>query len=427
MAALLLWLFHVRARFGLAPLFVAIGTFQYLQVVLARSIYIEVWPGVLISPGSAILFTSTLFAVLLVYIREDAAKTRELIVGLVAANITLALLSLLLGWQLDVPGTHNLLDLPRALFVDDARMLFVGTASLVVDVFLVIVLYEVVSRVLPRVLFLRIFTAMAIVLTWDSLLFAAGAFWGEPDFWRLVGAGILGKVGGAFFFSAVMSTYLRIARRQEVVGELAAAEVRDVFEILSFRQRYERMRERVERDPMTGLFNRGFFDEVLPLELARSTRSKVPTSLLLADLDQFKVVNDRFGHQEGDRILKEFAAALADAVRSEDVACRIGGEEFAVILPHAPAKVTRQLAERIRRRFAERLASAEPALRCGPVTVTIGLATYPIEAEDGLGLFRLADERLYQGKRQGRDRVVGATETTDDPGNGDRSRGALRR
>ncbi|MBT8110859.1 MAG: GGDEF domain-containing protein, partial [Gammaproteobacteria bacterium] len=88
---LLLVFFNLRERFGYAPLYVTLGGFQHLQTLMAATLYIEVLPGFVVTPGSAVLFTATLFAVLLVYIREDAAQTRSLIAGIVAANLTLSL------------------------------------------------------------------------------------------------------------------------------------------------------------------------------------------------------------------------------------------------------------------------------------------------------------------------------------------------
>lgn len=97
---LLLFFFRLRDRFGYAPLYVTLGAFQYLQNLMAATLYVEVLPGIVVSPGSAILFTATLFAVLLVYIREDAAQTRSLIVGIVAANITLSVILKLASFHL---------------------------------------------------------------------------------------------------------------------------------------------------------------------------------------------------------------------------------------------------------------------------------------------------------------------------------------
>ncbi len=179
---------------------------------------------------------------------------------------------------------------------------------------------------------------------------------------------------------------------------------------LAFRERQRlpaTAQQASSRDALTGLFNRGFFDEVLPLELARAERSGLPTSLLIADLDHFKQINDRFGHPEGDRVLREFGRAVSESTRSADVPCRYGGEEFAVILPHAAGPAARQLAERIRVRLAECVRNAEPPIAAEGVTVTVGVASYPKEAESAEELIGLADSRLYEGKRAGRDRVVG--------------------
>ena len=161
------------------------------------------------------------------------------------------------------------------------------------------------------------------------------------------------------------------------------------------------------RDALTGLFNRGFFDEVLPLELARSDRSGLPTSLLLADLDRFKRVNDDFGHLEGDRVLKLFAEAIGESARSADIPCRFGGEEFAVVLPHAAGPAARQLAERLRERLERKLRDADPPLQVREVTATVGVASFPKEASSADELIGLADRRLYEGKHAGRNRVVG--------------------
>lgn len=401
-ASLLLVLFQLRSRLGMTPLYVAVGTFQYLQTVLALSVYVEVLPGLVIGPGLA-LFTSTLFVILVVYLQEDVASTRSLIYGLLAANLTLSLLTPLIGRHLQSPLARNPLGLPRELFEMDAWLLVLGTATLLLDAVLVIVAFEVACRILPRSNFLRIFSAMAVVLVIDSFIFVSGSFYGQPEYRSMLISSILGKLFSALIFSVVISIYGRFASRRLPSGPRSQG----VFQILSFRQRYERMRQRVGRDALTGLFNRGFFDEVLPLELARSDRSGLPTSLILADLDHFKKVNDDYGHQEGDRVLRSFAEALESSLRSADVACRYGGEEFAVILPHAAGPAARQLAERIRARLDQAVRLSDPPLAGGNVTITVGVATFPSEAETAEELIGVADRRLYEGKSTGRDRVVG--------------------
>ncbi len=415
LAALLLFLFRLRHRLGLSPLYISIGAFQYLQVVLALSIYVELAPGLLISPGSAVLFSSGLFAVLLVYIREDAIAARRLVYGLVIANLALVSLTSLFALHLDSPASRNLLELPRELFFLDVRVMAVGTLALLLDVVAIIVLYEALSHLLPRLFFLRVFGAMCGVLILDSLVFTTGSFLGSPDYVAILLSGLAGKALAALFFSAVLWAYLRLFRGPELEAELVDAETRDVFHLLTYRQKYEELRRRMVRDPLTGLFNRGFFDELLPLELERSRRGGRPLSLLLIDVDRFKQVNDRFGHQAGDRVLRELAAVLLDDLRSGDAACRIGGEEMALVLPDLGARGARKVAERLHRRLVVEAAPKAPAGAGHRVTTTVGIASFPDEAPGTEELIRLADRRLYFGKRSGRNRVIGSEETGPEP------------
>ncbi len=287
-------------------------------------------------------------------------------------------------------------------------MLLVGTLALVLDVILVIVVYEAVCRMLPRIFFLRVLSAIWLTLVVDSLVFVTGNFVERPDYGAILLSNLLGKLLAGLFYAAMVSLYLGRFRKLELETELTGAETRDIFDLLTYRQRYERIREQSARDPLTDLFNRRFFDEVLPLELASSLRSGLPTSLLLIDLDHFKRINDEHGHQEGDRVLRETAAAIRESTRAADAPCRIGGEEFAVIMPQAAAAAAGQLADRIRTRLRERISEAQPPLAVERVTLTAGVAQFPSEAASAEDLFRLADRRLYRGKRAGRDRVVTA-------------------
>jgi len=143
---LLLVFFSLRERFGYAPLYVTLGGFQHLQTLMAATLYIELYPGFSVNPGSAVLFTATLFAVLLVYIREDAAQTRSLIVGIVSANLTLSLFIALATFHMD---SGLLVDTGYAsehLLNWNMRAFVIGTATLILDVILIIVLYEFSSE-----------------------------------------------------------------------------------------------------------------------------------------------------------------------------------------------------------------------------------------------------------------------------------------
>jgi diguanylate cyclase (GGDEF)-like protein len=157
-------------------------------------------------------------------------------------------------------------------------------------------------------------------------------------------------------------------------------------------------------DGLTELANRREFEDSLANEISRAERFDGSLALILADLDNFKQVNDRFGHQAGDEVLRSFADILRETVRDIDVAARYGGEEFAILLPQTDVVGAEALAERLREAVESR-AMAEVA--DGPVTVTssFGVASFP-EASTGPGLFAAADEALYRAKRAGKNCVV---------------------
>lgn len=169
----------------------------------------------------------------------------------------------------------------------------------------------------------------------------------------------------------------------------------------------QKLLEQAIRDPLTGLYNRRHFDQVVIGELARAARSGKPLSLLMADIDHFKAINDTYGHQAGDVVLQNFAASLRDAVRISDVVCRYGGEEFVVLMPEVDLNTARANAERIRATL--RSAMPQGAGLPSAVTASFGISTYPAHGQDRDSLLRQADNALYLAKASGRDRVECAT------------------
>jgi len=170
---------------------------------------------------------------------------------------------------------------------------------------------------------------------------------------------------------------------------------------LALASRVSEMQRQARTDSLTNLFNRRFFDERVAFEFERAQRNRTPLALLVADIDHFKEFNDRFGHKRGDEVLKSVARQLREGVRGQDIVCRYGGEEFALILPGMDGAQAAAVAESLRSAIEHK------DLTDGKITISVGVASPQDEpianVED---FFRAADAALYQAKYQGRNRVV---------------------
>ena len=159
------------------------------------------------------------------------------------------------------------------------------------------------------------------------------------------------------------------------------------------------LREQTIHDPLTSLYNRRFLQDYLPREIIRAMRERAPLAVIMMDLDHFKKINDRAGHQAGDQVLAAVGALLKRHVRGSDIACRYGGEEFALVLPNttfeSAGRRSTEICSAIRR-DTDRLRG---------VTASLGVALCPIHATDAEALLRAADRALYEAKKAGRNQV----------------------
>ena len=177
--------------------------------------------------------------------------------------------------------------------------------------------------------------------------------------------------------------------------------VQDVTDVAAYEQQLIEMNH---RDGLTGIYNRRFFDYKLKEEFHRHRRYKRPLSLIIFDIDFFKKVNDTYGHQGGDFVLKEIAAVVGGSIRETDFLARYGGEEFCCLLPETPKEAAVTLAERLRKKVQTHEMTFEDTQI--KVTISLGVSATGIVSENPDVLIQEADAFLYEAKKRGRNRVV---------------------
>ena len=174
--------------------------------------------------------------------------------------------------------------------------------------------------------------------------------------------------------------------------------------------RSQRLLQLATSDSLTGLFNRGYVDDRLAMELSRAQRYGKALSLAVIDADHFKALNDTHGHTAGDAVLKKLAEMLRGSFRQSDTAGRYGGEEFVVILPETDIATACRKVESLRARIAATPIELSHHGKSVRLTISAGLASYPEDGADAAELFATADERMFEAKHAGRNRVVAGTE-----------------
>jgi diguanylate cyclase (GGDEF)-like protein len=394
-------LFRARHVLGIGAFICALGAFHFFETYLAATLYVRVPFDIVLSPGSSVLFVGKLFMLLLLYIREDAVAVRQPIYGLLLANLVIVVLTGIMREHAVVaPIGGQVADYG---FLQEMGGLMVwGTTMLFGDSILIVLLYERLAglRGWPG---LRIFASAATVLTLDQLGFYL-ALWllFDAPLAVLVG-GWVAKMASAAVFSTLCALYLRVFERRG--NARPARRLWDVFDILTYRERYETLLKEALQDGLTGLPDRRAFDREAGGFVEDALARRRSVSVLVIDIDGFKSVNDRLGHTAGDLVLRGVAAKIRACGPTGKQRCyRYGGDEFVILCEGAAHDEAMQWAEWLRREVTdEDLVAAGRGL-----TVSIGVATGPDDGRDPQSLFDCADGRLYAAKRSGRDRIVGA-------------------
>lgn len=172
------------------------------------------------------------------------------------------------------------------------------------------------------------------------------------------------------------------------------------------RQNANQLQEAAVRDTLTGLYNRRYMADIIQAEINRATRQRQPISLMMVDIDNFKDINDSYGHVFGDYILSTVAGIFSKSMRNFDLVCRYGGDEFVIMLPGSAMENTRERADVLRRLIQDYTFALDG--QTAAVTISVGISEYPACAQTEEDLLKAADRALYSAKRNGRNTVVAA-------------------
>jgi len=195
-----------------------------------------------------------------------------------------------------------------------------------------------------------------------------------------------------------------ITERKQVEKRLRYVNDRLQTQLIEIGFLQSKLREQAIRDPLTELFNRRYLEETLERELARAAREDYSVCIIMIDLDHFKRINDTYGHEAGDEVLKALATTLSDQCRRGDFACRYGGEEFVVVMPNINVETAYERAENIRQSLNS--LSVPYGNYKLAITISMGIACYPINGETREAILRAADRAMYGAKEAGRDHIL---------------------
>lgn len=401
-------LLRARKVVGIGVFMCALGVMHFLETYLASVFYIQL-PFGIVSPGSTVLFSGKLLMILLLYIREDALVVRQAIYGLLIGNFLIVALVMILRNHDTVVVTGG--RSPDLAFIDEMGLLMIwGSILLFIDSILIIVLYERIGTWFGRHLGWRFLICGALALTFDQAGFFLALHYVSDAPGYVFFGGWTAKMAAALVYTVLFIAYLKYFDNEETW--LSNRPLKDVFQVLTYRERYNQLLEASIRDHLTGALDRGQYDAHAGDLLARSLDENRDLSLLVIDIDHFKQVNDRHGHQMGDEVLKIVARLLSENLRSDDHLYRVGGEEFVLLCERLSAEAALSMADRLRK-TVERFSKVYLPEK---VTVSIGLSSAPADGTTIEALFKSADERMYSAKKRGRNLVVGPVGAGQDAG-----------
>jgi diguanylate cyclase (GGDEF)-like protein len=361
----------------------------------------NIWLFLLYGPASRLVMSILLLVAMLSYHRPPDTADQRLKARPWLSWIGLFLLvDVAVAYVANSPIAGNLA----------VRLSMEGGALVLSTLTVAILLFRRIRSPLMKIFIISV-TAFAL----SSLAFILARPWNHM--WWLAHAIF---AGGFFMLSyGVVQAFLttrsfsKIYSQEELMVRLAEAMAYTESALQELQRTNQELGHLAATDPLTGADNRRRFMERVEAEIDRTKRGGVPFSVLALDLDNFKSINDRFGHQVGDDILKSFVEKCLDSIRPYDGVARVGGEEFMILLPQTSLEGAHEIAERLRSTVAN--SSFHGQQRSTVVTVSIGVSQSGRDGDTIEAILRTADQRLYHAKHEGRNRVVTTFKTSLQP------------
>jgi len=414
----------LRHRVGLAHFYALIGGLTaVMSWVTDAGVMVRV-AGIEFMVGSTVFYTSLLLAVFVVYVFDGVRATRIAISTVIGVSIMVPVIAVVLNLQMDLAGLPPLGHVPTP----SLRINAASVVATFMDLLFLAIAWEFMNNRMKWIpLGIRAFFTLLGVMWLDVVLFASGAFAGGPGYGAIMQGTALSRLVVSLFAAPILWAYLawqnriwdtEIAQRPVLAIIRQFAEMKQELSLAqqeierrkqaerSLRHSQERLRLLATTDELTRLPNRRTFWEIAQAEFSRARRYGSHFSLGLIDVDQFKLVNDSKGHAAGDLVLSRLAQVGLGQLRKVDTMARVGGEEFALILPETGPDTAIKVAERLRAAVeGTDLETDNGAVR---LTVSVGVASLRPETVSLEGLYSQADQALYRAKDQGRNQVCTA-------------------
>lgn len=379
-----------------------------------------------VSGGNIAYGAFMMSTIMLIIIEHDVSTFRNIIRLVIMVDFFVFVGFNFLAWLFKSEHVLNPLHIPFSIFQVSLWVIIIGGILILCEILLLLFIFLQVRKRLSNLLAIAFIYTLAfiLILCADGIFFPLLAFGLSPDLVSIIFGNVFGKFVMGICYSIPMFGFFLVFRKNFLIfidtpltmNELIRAPRKKLLETLyKYEIRDQQLQhdkqiltEMAEHDGLTSLANKRRFDQIFTAEWSRSQREKQPLTLIIGDIDFFKLYNDTYGHQQGDVCLKKVAAYWGSIFkRPTDLAARIGGEEFAIILPNTVIEESLSRLQEFLTLLHDQAISHRSSPIASHVTMSIGVAGgVPHKDSSANDLFLLADQRLYLAKNSGRNKIV---------------------